>query len=88
VYKRTQIPLYLDTARRLADFFISALPEDGIVPWDFDAPKPASADSSAAALVSNGLLLLASLETDGQRKETYTEAASKVSNPIFLFPSI
>ncbi|EAU88088.1 glucuronyl hydrolase [Coprinopsis cinerea okayama7 len=52
---------YLDTARRMANYFLSRLPADGFVPWDFDAPTTPTrlADSSASALVANALLLLA-----------------------------
>ncbi len=33
VYFHTQEPRYLDTARRLANYFIDHIPDDGIVPW-------------------------------------------------------
>ena len=64
VYRRTQLVRYLDTARCMADYFLNNIPADGIIPWDFNAPLvPAPpADSSAAMIAANGLLLLAQLE--------------------------
>ncbi|KAL0947490.1 hypothetical protein HGRIS_013593 [Hohenbuehelia grisea] len=66
MYKRTGYSRYLDTARRLATYFVSHIPADGIVPWDFNAPMtppPRPADSSAATLATNALILLAQQET-------------------------
>ncbi|KZT11587.1 glycoside hydrolase family 88 protein [Laetiporus sulphureus 93-53] len=55
---------YLETARHMASYFLTNLPEDGIVPWDFNAPlnPPRPADSSAAMIAVNGLILLANQE--------------------------
>ncbi|EGN96249.1 glycoside hydrolase family 88 protein [Serpula lacrymans var. lacrymans S7.3] len=55
---------YLETSRRMATYFLNNLPENGITPWDFDAPlvPPRPADSSAAAIVATGLLLLSRQE--------------------------
>ena len=33
VFKHTQNTSYLETSRRMADYFLDNLPEDGIVPW-------------------------------------------------------
>lgn len=33
VYRLTRIPAYLETAKRLATWFVTHLPYDGIVPW-------------------------------------------------------
>jgi hypothetical protein len=64
VYRRTKVVDYLVTARRMADYFLNNIPADGIIPWDFDAPivPPRPADSSAAMIAANGLLLLAMQE--------------------------
>jgi hypothetical protein len=64
VYRRTRLTRYLDTARRMAGYFLNNIPPDGIIPWDFNAPLiPARpADSSAAMIAANGLLLLAKQE--------------------------
>ncbi|KAI5119103.1 hypothetical protein M0805_004873 [Coniferiporia weirii] len=65
MYENTGFERYLETSRRMATFFLNAMPEDGIVPWDFDAPTvppPRPADSSAATIAATGLLLLSRIE--------------------------
>ncbi|KAH9948114.1 glycoside hydrolase family 88 protein [Amylocystis lapponica] len=64
MYKNTQQLDFLDTSRRMAEYFLTNLPPDGIVPWDFNAPldPPRPADSSAAMIAVNGLILLAHQE--------------------------
>ncbi|KAF4604214.1 hypothetical protein EYR40_001397 [Pleurotus pulmonarius] len=65
MHLRTNFPRYLETARRLAAYFVSNIPSDGIVPWDFNAPTtpaPRPADSSAATIAVNALLLLSQRE--------------------------
>ncbi|KAH8832004.1 glucuronyl hydrolase [Flagelloscypha sp. PMI_526] len=62
MYDRTMDQTYLDTSLKLANYFLSRMPSDGIVPWDFDAPttpSPRPADSSAATIASYGFLRLA-----------------------------
>jgi len=48
----------------MADYFLNNIPPDEIIPWDFNAPlAPARpADTSAAMIAVNGLLLLAKQE--------------------------
>ncbi|KAG6811320.1 hypothetical protein H0H92_007984 [Tricholoma furcatifolium] len=85
MYKRTQMENYLLTARRLADYFITHLPADGVVPWDFNAPlipPPRPADSSAANIAAMALLLLAEVETDPANAEYYTTSAINIVNAI------
>ncbi|CAL1703456.1 unnamed protein product [Somion occarium] len=64
MYKNTQIFDFLETARRMAQYFLDNMPSDGIVPWDFNAPlnPPRPADTSAAMIAANGLILLAQQE--------------------------
>ncbi|KAF8590459.1 glycoside hydrolase family 88 protein [Ramaria rubella] len=62
MYNRTQFPRYLDTARHAASLYISRLPESGVPPWDFDAPRPTTADTSSATIAAEGLLFLSQLE--------------------------
>ncbi|EEB91111.1 hypothetical protein MPER_10586 [Moniliophthora perniciosa FA553] len=89
MYKRTQNPDYLDTARRLASYFLNNLPKDGIVPWDFRAPlndpknfgvRPA--DSSAATVAATGLLLLSEVETDRSVADRWVAGAIKLLDSI------
>jgi len=76
-YRYTRNESYLDTARRLARYFIEHLPEDHVAYWDFDAPIDASTprDSSASAIVAAGLLeLLTMLEKDDSDLELFESA--------------
>jgi len=64
-YKHTQNQSYLDTAIRVADYFISQVPESGLIPIDFDQPAtPPLEDSTAAAIASCGLIELAHILGD------------------------
>uniref|UniRef100_A0A0W0F0L4 Cation efflux protein transmembrane domain-containing protein n=1 Tax=Moniliophthora roreri TaxID=221103 RepID=A0A0W0F0L4_MONRR len=90
MYKRMQRPQYLTIACKLATYFHSNLPSDGIVPWDFNTPiqdpkvpggvRPA--DSSAATIVTNGLLLLASLDSEGREKSISTPFSPPLPSPL------
>lgn len=85
MHRLTGNPDFLSTSRRMANYFLDHLPQDGVVPWDFQAPltpAPRPADSSAAALVSNALLLLAQQETDPGAKKQWTDAAIRILNSI------
>jgi hypothetical protein len=86
VYSRTHLVRYLDTARHMAEYFLDHIPADGIIPWDFNAPlvPPRPADSSAALIAANGLLLLAQQEeslspANRSGASYYVDAAIKVS---------
>ena len=60
VYRFTREPRFLAFAQKIADAYLSRLPEDRVPYWDFcdpaipDAPR----DASAAAVVASGLLEL------------------------------
>lgn len=76
-YRYTKNPLYLETAKRMARYFIEHLPEDKVAYWDFDAPVAADTyrDSSASAIASCGLLeLLEHLEASDADRAYFTEA--------------
>ncbi|MDF2926935.1 MAG: glycosyl hydrolase family 88 [Paenibacillaceae bacterium] len=62
-YRCLQRPEYLETSKRLADYFADRLPEDGVVYWDFDVPQEPQSmrDSSASAIAACGMLELCSL---------------------------
>ncbi|EMD34410.1 glycoside hydrolase family 88 protein [Gelatoporia subvermispora B] len=64
MFKHTGHIDYLNTARKMAAYWIENTPSDGIIPWDFNAPlvPPRPADSSAAMIAVNGFLLLAEQE--------------------------
>ena len=76
-YRETGDPVFLETAQRVADFFIDNLPADAVPYWDFDAPgiPDASRDSSAAAIAASGLLELGTLAADPADRARYADAA-------------
>jgi unsaturated chondroitin disaccharide hydrolase len=58
----------LDAARRTSDFWMSAVPEGCVPPWDLAlAPGSSPRDSSAAAIAADALLRLAAREPDATR---------------------
>ncbi|EON65997.1 hypothetical protein W97_05240 [Coniosporium apollinis CBS 100218] len=74
-YGWTHDERFLDASRRLADYFLSHLPEDFVPYWDFDAPMPGPRDTSAALIAAYGMLLLHNA-ISGDTK--YLEAALRI----------
>jgi unsaturated chondroitin disaccharide hydrolase len=78
-YVYTRLPLFLQTACLVADHTIAQLPPDYVPFWDYRLPPeaPHYRDSSAGAITSAGLFLLADqLETqDSLKAEKYREVA-------------
>lgn len=59
-YIHTNKPEFLNTAKRIAHYFMSNIPENGIIPIDFRQPKePYWEDSSAAAIAACGFIEIA-----------------------------
>ena len=70
---------YLDTSAKVADRFIARIPENGLIPCDFDQPaRPAYEDSTAAAIAACGLIELAKAAEESR----YREAAEKLLNAL------
>lgn len=84
VYSYTQNDKFLKTAEACADFFIENTPEDGVPPWDYDAPEPQrrQVDSSAAAIAASGLLQLYGLTTDSGRGQIYRNSALRILDTL------
>ncbi|KAJ7581498.1 glucuronyl hydrolase [Mycena floridula] len=83
MYKRTHKRNYLKTARRLANFFLDNIPANGVIPWDFNAPEEdRPADSSAATIIANGLLMLSQHETDHHLAKKWTNAAIDILDKV------
>lgn len=76
-YRETKDPVYLITAKALADYFIEGLPADGVPYWDFDDPNIPSAprDASAAAIAASGMLDIAKNCPDPSDAARYLNAA-------------
>lgn len=74
-YIHTKNKDFLDTAKRVADYFISNIPDDGIIPVDFCQPEePAYEDSTAAAIAACGLLELKKYVDDAHKEKYYNSA--------------
>ncbi|KIY63756.1 glycoside hydrolase family 88 protein, partial [Cylindrobasidium torrendii FP15055 ss-10] len=74
---------FLETARRLATYFLNNIPSDGIVPWDFNAPTyQRPADSSAATIAATALLFLSRVETDASLANKWRTGAINVLNAM------
>lgn len=77
-YLHTKDVRYLETSRRVADYFISCIPESGLIPVDFRQPQtPAYEDSTAAAIAACGFLELAKC-LGAEAGEKYQKAAEKL----------
>lgn len=75
---------YLETLKKIADYFIANIPESKLIPVDIRQPEtPAYEDSTAAAIVSCGLLELAKYLPENE-KVKYEDAAEYLLNSIFL----
>ncbi|MBU5442178.1 glycoside hydrolase family 88 protein [Paenibacillus sp. MSJ-34] len=60
-YRYTGEQRYLRAAQLVAHYFLAALPEDGVPPWDFRVPAAETEpkDTSAAACAASGMLEIA-----------------------------
>src|SRR5262249_26469702 len=81
-YDLTGEPVFLEVSQANADYWVSNVGDDGLAPWDFDAPNAGAGskgliDSSASAIGAAGLIYLARHTTDGARRLAYRECALK-----------
>lgn len=74
-YHYTKKSAYLETAKRMAKYFIEHLPDDYVSYWDFNAPvnENTPRDSSATAIAACGLLEIISQLNEGDLERTYFE---------------
>jgi unsaturated chondroitin disaccharide hydrolase len=83
-YAATHDPKLLVTAQKVADYVLRELPEDG-VPWfDFDdqGVHYRNRDSSAAALISGGLLMLSREVSDPKKAQQYRQESERIAHSI------
>ncbi len=74
----TENAAYLDTAERIANYFIANIPENGLIPVDFRQPEDVEwEDATAAAIAACGLIELAKLRA-GRQGRVYLDAALKM----------
>lgn len=64
-YRATKDPAFIETARHLAQYALDNLPDDLVPYWDYDSPEIPNdvRDSSAASILTSGLLSLSKLES-------------------------
>ncbi len=79
-YQLTRNPVYLEVAQLNAYYWLTHVPEEGVAPWDFDAPESgplsrAQVDTSASAIAAVGLLNLAELSPGGAQRKAYLDCA-------------
>ena len=61
-YLHTGDKAYLETAERVADYFVGNISESGLIPVDFCQPEEIGLeDSTAAAIAASGMLLLSDI---------------------------
>jgi unsaturated chondroitin disaccharide hydrolase len=83
-YRYTKEQRYLDAVKRIAHYFISALPEDHVPYWDFRAPKEEQdcVDTSAAACAASGLLEIANWVPELEAS-LYREAGERIVKSLY-----
>lgn len=83
-YTYTKEARYLEVAKKVADFFISELPEDSVPHWDFRVPREEDTprDTSAGACAACGLIELAS-HLDEKEAAVYLDAAKSITKSIY-----
>ena len=76
-YEYSRNPRFLQTSEACADYFITHSPDNGVPPWDFNAPVESrqQVDTSAAAIAAAGLLRLARLIQDPVKGHFYWTTA-------------
>lgn len=77
-YRHTGNTAYLDTAKRIAHYFIANIPEDGIIPVDFRQPEePFWCDDTAAAIAACALIEIGRA-VDAQERRMYLAPALRL----------
>ncbi|SFF39784.1 unsaturated chondroitin disaccharide hydrolase [Paenibacillus algorifonticola] len=81
-YIHTQKDEYLQTAKRIAHYFIANMPENGIIPVDFRQPAERRLeDDTAAAIAACGLLEVAKAVGKHEQR-LYADAAVKLLKAV------
>jgi len=77
-YIHTGEESYMNTAKRIAHYFIANIPESGVIPVDFRQPnEPKYEDDTAAAIAACGLIEIAKVVGEHE-KDLYLNAALKL----------
>jgi len=86
-FKLTGDPIYLQVAQLNADWWLAHIAEDGIAPWDFDAPvsgplSRSQVDTSASAIAAVGLFNLAEFSPSVAGHKAYLDCALKTVDSL------
>ena len=84
-FRETGDVQFLETSRLLAEYMLAHQPADRIPYWDYASPLIPNdvRDSSAASILSSGLLILAGLETDPAKAERWTAEAKNMLSALW-----
>jgi unsaturated chondroitin disaccharide hydrolase len=79
-YEYSRDPNFLRTAEKCADYYITHTPDDGVPPWDYNAPAESrkQLDTSAAAIAAAGMLRLCRLISDPVKGHFYWTTAVRI----------
>jgi len=86
-FQLTRDPTYLEVAQLNADWWLAHIAEDGVAPWDFDAPlsgdlSRSQVDTSASAIAAVGLFNLAELSPSVARRKAYLDTALRILDSL------
>jgi len=86
-FKLTGDPIYLQVAQLNADWWLAHIAEDGIAPWDFDAPvsgplSRSQVDTSASAIAAVGLFNLTEFSPSVAGHKAYLDCALKTVDSL------
>jgi unsaturated chondroitin disaccharide hydrolase len=83
-YRETHDPRMLETAERVAAHILRNLPEDHVTWYDLDdqGVRFRNRDTSAAAIIADGLLQLSSLTPDKQRAAQYRKESELIAQSL------
>ncbi|MFX0099201.1 MAG: hypothetical protein ACFFCS_06430 [Candidatus Hodarchaeota archaeon] len=82
LYRYTNESIYLETAKKVADYWLAEVPLDYVPYWDFNASNPAARDTSAAAIAASGMIELSQLVVNGNQSSLYWNAAISTLNSL------
>ena len=83
-YRNSGNVVFLNTAKRTADYFLANLPEDGVSLWDFELPEgeKRQKDTSATAVAAAALLKLSQLCPSQADRLRYRAVAEKMMTAL------